>query len=69
MRRFLLGSYPAPLNTALGLLTHRQHAMSEFHLNFDLQAFHELDEFSLLARQDYNYGNKNDWFGAFRGGL
>jgi hypothetical protein len=43
--------------------------MSGFHLNFDLQAFHELDEFSLLARQEYNYGNKNGWFGAFRGGL
>jgi len=43
--------------------------MSEFHLNFDLKTFHELDEFSLLACQNYNYGNKNDWFGAFRGGL
>lgn len=43
--------------------------MSEFLLKFDLQAFHELDEFALLACQTYNYGNENDWFGAFRGGL
>ena len=43
--------------------------MSEFLLEIDLQAFHELDEFALLACQDYNYGNENDWFGAFRGGL
>ncbi|MDH4234073.1 MAG: hypothetical protein OEV15_02915 [Gallionella sp.] len=43
--------------------------MSEFLLKFDLGAFHELDEFALLASQDYNYGGVNDWLGAFRGGL
>lgn len=43
--------------------------MSDFYLKFDLQAFEELDQFALLACQQYNYGNENDWFGAFRGGL
>ena len=31
--------------------------------------FEELDEFALLATQDYNLGNKPEWFGCFRGGL
>jgi len=43
--------------------------MSEFLLKFNLSAFHELDRFALLARQDYNYGCVDDWFGSFRGGL
>lgn len=43
--------------------------MPEFLLKFDLGTFHELDEFALLACQDYNFGGVNDWFGAFRGGL
>jgi hypothetical protein len=43
--------------------------MSEFLLRFDLREFHELDEFALLACQKYNYGNQNDWFNTFRGGL
>ncbi len=43
--------------------------MSHFNLEFDLQAFEELDRFAPLACQKYNYGNDNDWFSAFRGGL
>lgn len=43
--------------------------MSEFHLKFNLQPYEELDQFALLVCQKYNYGNENDWFGAFRGGL
>jgi hypothetical protein len=31
--------------------------------------FEQLDEFALLACQDYNLGNTSDWFGSFRGGL
>lgn len=43
--------------------------MSNFYLEFDLQAFEEIDQFALLACQKHNCGNKTDWFGAFRGGL
>lgn len=31
--------------------------------------FNKLDEFALLASQNYNLGDKTDWFGCFRGGL
>jgi len=43
--------------------------MSDFDLKFDLQTYYELDQFALLARQNYNFGNASDWFGSFRGGL
>lgn len=43
--------------------------MADFRLQIDAGAYHELDQFALLARQDYNIGDKSDWFGAFRGGL
>lgn len=43
--------------------------MSDFYIEFNLRVFDELDNFALLACQKYNYGNDNDWFGAFRGGL
>jgi len=43
--------------------------MTDFTLPFDLSDFRRLDEFALLACQSYNLGDKNDWFGAFRGGL
>lgn len=38
-------------------------------LKIDPLQFQKLDEFALLARQDYNLGNSSDWFGYFRGGL
>lgn len=38
-------------------------------LDFQLDACRRLDEFALLARQDYNLGAGDDWFGEFRGGL
>lgn len=38
-------------------------------LNFDQSGGKQLDDFALLATQDYNLGSKNDWFGHFRGGL
>lgn len=41
-----------------------------FSLQFDTTPAIELDEeFALLADQDYNYGNSDDWFGHFRRGL
>ncbi len=43
--------------------------MSDFLLKFDLNSYHQLDEYALLSCQGYNYGNDSDWFGAFRGGL
>jgi hypothetical protein len=43
--------------------------MSNFTINIELSTFKELDQFALLACQKYNYGNTNDWFGSFRGGL
>lgn len=43
--------------------------MSDFNLTFNLGSYQQLDEFALLACQDYNYGNHTDWFGSFRGGL
>lgn len=43
--------------------------MADYVLEFDLSAFEELDQFALLARQDYNLGKGTDWFGTFRGGL
>lgn len=42
---------------------------SDYTLNFDLSAYKALDSFALLADQKYNLGDKNDWFGCFRGGL
>src|SRR2546426_1428341 len=41
----------------------------QFVLNFDLGPCKELDEYALLARQDYNFGDRGSWFGDFRGGL
>lgn len=43
--------------------------MSKFTLKIELSTFEELDKFALLACQEVNYGNNNDWFGSFRGGL
>lgn len=43
--------------------------MKDFQLPFNLQACQKLDDFALLATQDYNLGGKGDWFGCFRGGL
>lgn len=43
--------------------------MPDLTLNFDQSGGKKLDDFALLARQDYNLGKKNDWFGHFRGGL
>lgn len=39
-----------------------------FELEFDMSALAALDEFALLARQDYNLGNRGSWFTHFRGG-
>jgi hypothetical protein len=44
-------------------------APNRFEISFNVEKLHELDQFALLARQDYNLGGKNDWFGCFRGGL
>ena len=33
-----------------------------FELEFDMSALAALDEFALLARQDYNLGNRGSWF-------
>ncbi|NTW34178.1 MAG: hypothetical protein HGB12_16430 [Bacteroidetes bacterium] len=41
----------------------------KFEIYFLLDDFKRLDDFALLMCQDCNYGNVNDWFGAFRGGL
>ena len=43
--------------------------MSDLALKFDQSGGKQLDDFALLARQDYNLGKQNDWFGHFRGGL
>lgn len=43
--------------------------MSDYIIEFDLTIFHQLDEYALLACQDYNYGGESGWFGSFRGGL
>jgi hypothetical protein len=43
--------------------------MSNYDLSMDLSDFAALDDFALLARQDYNLGGAGDWFGEFRGGL
>lgn len=43
--------------------------MSKFSIPIELAAYKELDQFALLARQDYNLGGAGDWFGDFRGGL
>jgi hypothetical protein len=43
--------------------------MTDFTLKFDTTSFRQLDEFALLACQEYNLGNRGDWFGNFRGGL
>ena len=43
--------------------------MSDFTLRFNTEPFEQLDKFALLVCQDYNLGNRSDWFGNFRGGL
>lgn len=43
--------------------------MSELMSADDYSVFRELDEFALLACQEFNLGNEPDWFGSFRGGL
>ncbi len=43
--------------------------MPDLTLKFDRSGGKQLDDFALLATQDYNLGKKNDWFGHFRGGL
>lgn len=39
-----------------------------YNLDFDLTVYTKLDNFALLAWQEYNLGNDTDWFSAFRGG-
>ncbi|WKZ46053.1 MAG: hypothetical protein QY306_09535 [Anaerolineales bacterium] len=43
--------------------------MSRYEISLDLSEYGHLDEFALLACQDYNFGNESKWFNAFRGGL
>lgn len=43
--------------------------MSNLTITFDRFGGEQLDDFALLATQDYNIGKKDDWFGHFRGGL
>ncbi|MEE8290636.1 MAG: hypothetical protein V3R80_04065 [Candidatus Tectomicrobia bacterium] len=40
-----------------------------YSLNLDLTSFDQLDAFALSASQDDKLGNKDDWFGCFRGAL
>ena len=42
---------------------------NDYALKFDLSPYGDLDDFALLANQSYNLGDKDDWFGQFRGGL
>ena len=42
---------------------------TDFNLQLDVGPLDDLDQFSLLACQAYNFGNTTDWFGNFRGGL
>jgi len=41
----------------------------DYVLEFNRSSFKALDEFALLTDQKYNLGDKDDWFGNFRGGL
>jgi hypothetical protein len=41
----------------------------DYVLKFNTASFKALDEFALLADQKYNLGDRDDWFGNFRGGL
>lgn len=43
--------------------------MGDFTLEFDLSPLEQLDKLALLACQEYNLGNRGDWFGCFRSGL
>ena len=38
---------------------------NRYKLYLELNSFKELDEFALLACQDYNYNNTNNWFLEF----
>lgn len=38
-------------------------------LKFDWRPFAELDSFALLCDQEYNFGDRDQWFLRFRGGL
>jgi len=42
---------------------------NDYILEFDFSIYEKLDHFALLADQSYNFGNKNGWFGYFRGGF
>src|SRR5437588_6529186 len=37
-------------------------------LRFDTTPTYALDDFALMATQQFNLGNPSDWFGTFRGG-
>jgi len=43
--------------------------MNKYELSINVSAYGLIDEFALLACQDYNLGNESKWFNAFRGGL
>lgn len=40
----------------------------KFGLLFNLEPFKELDQFALLCDQEYNFGDRDDWFSCFRSG-
>jgi hypothetical protein len=42
---------------------------NDYTLKFDLLSYDTLDRFALLADQDYNLGDRSEWFNHFRGGL
>lgn len=41
----------------------------DYTLEFDLSPYTTLDNFALLADQKYNLGDRDGWFGCFRGGI
>jgi hypothetical protein len=42
---------------------------ADFQLTFEMDPFRKLDDFALLACQDYNLGGVGEWFEEFRSGL
>jgi hypothetical protein len=56
-------------NEVVGNIWSEKKMSNDYTLKFDLSSYDALDEFALLADQQYNLGDKGDWFGCFRGGL
>jgi len=51
------------------VLSNHIYKMSTLEISLELDEYKKLDEYALLASQEYNFGNNGNWFYIFRGGI